>query len=630
MSQEASTKRSSKRHGLLWFSLTATAVFLLLFVQVMLASSNQPITVSQDEDGETIIIGDSDGPTLADAIDSLPFVITEADLSGSSKEVDETEAIAGETVQYVVTIRNSGDQPADDVQFSDALPGSVSLVGNVTYDELNVWNDSWGVANEVITWTGSVGPSGYAEFVFNAVITETALLGEVISNTAVITGTGVTINRTAVTTIIESPDEYVMYMPLVFMPLPTPSLNVSTPNGQNQWTVFWQDVDPNVTRYVLQESNSSSFAQVTEYVIDSFTPGGQVSQLISHPPSANNVYYYRVQAQNAADAMAWSTWSNVGMVIAAAPVNLNLQATRPNANNQWTLSWQNPGVLVTSYQFQEATNSSFNNATTTNLNPNVYSRSVQKPISTQPVFYYRVRPVWGSYVGSWSNTVQVVGGYRDDFSDPTSGWVPQRRTTYLEQTNVLYGQNEEEGNLIIIVGDRWDWMLASPLVPAPQVPYNIEFRARNHDASNLISGGAVFGGDWNGDACPEIGNIYQTDNCFNHFYNYNMIFYGPIKLLHEQVNELFYCPNCDGSQIKRLGPQTVVDPIVNNDRGKDWHEYRIEVRENGATYYVNDSFAGYFPDTTWIHEPYFGVFASTDEYKPSIWFFDYYQVRPVN
>ena len=224
----------------------------------------------------------------------------------------------------------------------------------------------------------------------------------------------------------------------------------------------------------------------------------------------------------------------------------------------------------------------------------------------------------------------IIGGYRDDFSDASSGWSPVRRTTYLEETVAYYGSGSEAGNLIIIVADRWDWLIASPLKPTPEAPYAIEFRTRVHDASNLVSGGAVFGGDWNGQPCPEIGNVYQTTNCFNHFYNFNMIFYGPLKLLHEQVDSLFWCPNCGGSPIKRLGPTIDVDPILSNGPSLEWHTYRIEVRASGVKFFVDNVQRATFSNTTYINEPYFGVFASTDEYKPSIWFFDYYQVTALD
>lgn len=301
----------------------------------------------------------------------------------------------------------------------------------------------------------------------------------------------------------------------------------------------------------------------------------------------------------------------------------------PNSANQWTVSWEeNPSA--TGYVIQQSQDPNFStiiNEVTVGV---VDSYQFNTPLSPNNIYYHRAKPIYSGTEGQWSNTVMVIGGYRDDFSDDTTGWSPVRRTTYLEETVAYYGSGSEAGNLIIIVADRWDWLIASPLKPAPKPPFAIEFRARVHDASNLISGGPVFGGDWNGQACPEIGNVYQTTNCFNHFYNFNMIFYGPLKLLHEQVDSLFWCPNCGGSPIKRLGPSTEVDPILANGPSLEWHTYRIEVRASGVKFFVDNLQKATFSDTTYINEPYFGVFASTDEYNPSIWFFDYYQVKVLD
>ena len=212
---------------------------------------------------------------------------------------------------------------------------------------------------------------------------------------------------------------------------------------------------------------------------------------------------------------------------------------------------------------------------------------------------------------------------------PGSNWVV-RRMSYLEKTYAKYGTGNEAGYLILIVDDKWDWLVASPLAPAPTVPYVIEYRSRVHDPANLVSGGMAFGGDWNFDACPEYGNVYQTDNCFNHFYNFNYIYYGAIKLQYEQVNKLEWCPSCGGSPLKRIGPTNVIDNIIGNGSAKDWHIYRVEVRADGAHLYIDGNFKKNFPDTSYINDPYFGVFASTWEYKPSIWFFDYFQVTPLD
>ena len=107
-----------------------------------------------------------------------------------------------------------------------------------------------------------------------------------------------------------------------------------------------------------------------------------------------------------------------------------------------------------------------------------------------------------------------------------------------------------------------------------------------------------------------------------------------MKLLYEQVDSLYYCgpgTNCDGgSPLKRIGPTIDHGDVTPNGDGDKWHTYRVEVRSNGATLYIDDSYKGYFSDTTWINEPYFGVFASTEEYQPSIWFYDYYQITPLD
>lgn len=314
-----------------------------------------------------------------------------------------------------------------------------------------------------------------------------------------------------------------------------------------------------------------------------------------------------------------------------APPKPTLVVTRPNSANQWTATWSDGGPYITSYELQESHDPDF--GTLTNTNPGdvglATTQDFAHSISSNSVYYYRVRAIAGSLAGGWSDVVEVAGGYRDDFNDPSTGW-GMRRTTYLEETNAYYGSGNEAGQLVVVVGDRWDWIIASPLVPAPDVPYSIEYQAKVHDASNLVSGGMVFGGDWNFEACPEIGNVYRTDNCFNHFYNFNYIFYGPIKLLHERVDRLEWCLNCNGSPLKRLGPTQELDPAIGHNGSLNWHTYRVDVKADGAYLYIDGVFKRHFTDTTFINDPYFGVFASTDEYKPSIWLYEYYQVTPLD
>lgn len=312
-----------------------------------------------------------------------------------------------------------------------------------------------------------------------------------------------------------------------------------------------------------------------------------------------------------------------------------LGATKPNSNNEWTLSWSGAGTGLTGYEVQEAQNPDFAGANIYTHNPDIVSQMIQKPLTWNNVYYYRVRSLAGGVASAWSNTVVVIGGYRDDFTDSDSGWAV-RRTSYYDTENVSlvwYGDEAEPNSLIILMDDRWDWMLVSPLRPAPKLPYVIEYRSRVHNPVNLASGGIVYGGDWNSGACPDLSNVYETTNCFNQFYTHNYVWYGPIKLLFEQVNELIWCPTCGGALLKRIAD--LFDAGNIHDDGEpalQYHTYRVEVRETGSRVYVNDAFMGHFPENAWISNdrPYFGVFASTDEYKPSIWFFEYYQVTPLD
>ena len=431
-----------------------------------------------------------------------------------------------DTIQYTIVVSNTGDTAASNVMVTDTLDANVNFVSG----SLSSIGGTGGPASEsggVISWSGSLNSNSNLTVTFQVTVADSLPLGQILTNTAEITGAGSLLLPSATTEVVAP---LIMYMPIVFNPFPQPTLTVSRPNSANQWTASWDSV-ANVTGYELQESQDPNFSSLT-----STSPG------------------------------------NVGLAL---------------------------------------------------------NKAFAHSISLNNVYYYRVRGMGNGLVGPWSDVKMAIGGYRDDFNDAGSNWLI-RRMSYLEKTYAKYGIGSEAGNLILIVDDKWDWLVASPLAPAPTVPYAIEYRSRVHDPANEVSGGMSFGGDWNFDACPEYGNVYQTDNCFNHFYNFNFIYFGGIKLLHEQVDALIWCPNCGGSPLKRFGPTNDIGNVIDYNSRKDWHIYRVEVRADGAHLYIDGNFKHHFPDTTYINDPYFGVFASTYEYKPSIWFYDYFQVTPLD
>jgi uncharacterized repeat protein (TIGR01451 family) len=316
------------------------------------------------------------------------------------------------------------------------------------------------------------------------------------------------------------------------------------------------------------------------------------------------------------------------------PVTLN-PIGRPNSNNQWIISWS-AGTNTTGYELQEAHTADFAAATTYSItDPNTTAVQASRTPSFRNVYHYRIRAVGPGGYGPWSGTQAVIGGYRDDFNDHSSGWAI-RRTTYIEEVRTWYEpyNNGQDHRLIMQVEDPWDWGIVSPLAPAPAVPYAIEYRAEIAHLGNLVTHGAVFGGDWNGQLCPDwssLPGVYEHTNCFNRFYNTNIIWHGPLSMLFERVDYLVWCPQCAGSPMKRLShdplPPATAIPNVNSNGA---NTYRIEVRAGGIRLFANNQQYFQYGDTRWIDGPYFGIFASTDEYSNSTWRIDYFQVLPLD
>lgn len=320
------------------------------------------------------------------------------------------------------------------------------------------------------------------------------------------------------------------------------------------------------------------------------------------------------------------------------PPTLTLSATRPNSNNQWTVSWT-PAFEAGTYELEASQNPSFSSPDRFEMG-SAKSRAFNPPASTNNLFYFRARSRIGALVGPWSNTVRVVGAYYDEFENADSGW-EVRRTTNIDEVQSFYeiDPGQDKSWLILRVEDSWDWGIASPLLPAPELPYVIEYEAKPANLGNLVSLGAVFGGDKPGATCPDKSSTagwYEHTLCFNHFYNTNTIWFGKLKMLFERVDRLVWCPNCGGSPMKRLGD---IDPDnarelsgVDND---GWNRYRIEVRANGIKVLVGKRGGSLnevitYNDTRWVNDPYFGVFASTDEYSNSTARFEFFSVTPLD
>jgi len=132
--------------------------------------------------------------------------------------VDHNEAIAGDTLEYLIKFANIGNAPADQIRLSDLLPANTQYIPGTTI--ISVDGEMEHTLSDGITTDGvlldtlAAGDSGYIKIkaITNADIPE----GSILVNTATLVDDGVTISDTAKTT-FKAP---VVLTPAPITPLP--------------------------------------------------------------------------------------------------------------------------------------------------------------------------------------------------------------------------------------------------------------------------------------------------------------------------------------------------------------------------------------------------------------------------
>ncbi len=583
------------------------------------------------------------------------------DLSQSSKNVSHAEALAGQTLTYTIVIENTGDEAATAVVMSDTLDSMLHFVAeSFMLDETGVVTTTLlSYTMGMVTWQGDLGPGSFATVTFEASIDANAVAGSEIPNTADITIAGLTSSLTATTTVV-APDLSQSSKSVHRATAPAGAqldytVVISNSGSYTATGVVLTDTLPAGLTYVadsLMVTFSGAVVETSHEVTDNtISWSGDLG-----PMSQATLTYSGVLDDNletgavitnealfsSSDGEAFSRSAAITiqpLVIYLPVINTPLTAPtldaigRPNSANEWNVTWSDSGAGI-SYELQEANTADFATATTYVIS--TPSKSFAHAASFKNEHFYRVRATVGGRFSDWSNIQSVVGAYHDDFDDVGSGW-SMRRTTYLEEVIGFY----ENGTYVVAVTDKWDWGIFSPLAKAPSVPYAIEYKNQPAHLGNLISTGLVFAGDWNGELCPVYGSfdgIYLHQNCFNHFYNTNIInksIASPdvFKLQWERIDYLAWCLECGGSPMKRLSWDEAswprVEPIPHTS-ADGWNVWRVEVLTTGLKLFINGHLIAEYPSTEWINDPYFGFFGSTDEYNNSTWRFDYITVTPLD
>ena len=169
------------------------------------------------------------------------------------------------------------------------------------------------------------------------------------------------------------------------------------------------------------------------------------------------------------------------------------------------------------------------------------------------------------------------------------------------------------------MADRWDFSIASPWEQAPPPPYTIKTRIKTHDASNLVAYGIIFGGN-DGDPCP----AYRDTGCLTHYYRLEVIWDGgSLKAGFKRID--YHEPESSGDRGKGRGKELISFRKVTNSPD-NWHTWEFRVKPDGITIYFDGSEFGSTSDHTYVNDPYFGVYASANEYHPAIGRYDYYYV----
>jgi len=112
----------------------------------------------------------------------------------STLTVNQSAAFPGDSLTYTIGLKNPGATDITNVQVTDTLPASLSYVDN----SLTATGGSFGYQNGVIIWTGSVNAAGAVIITYRATLNP--ILGFVV-NSAVISGSGESVTRTATVTV---------------------------------------------------------------------------------------------------------------------------------------------------------------------------------------------------------------------------------------------------------------------------------------------------------------------------------------------------------------------------------------------------------------------------------------------
>ncbi len=215
--------------------------------------------------------------------------------------------------------------------------------------------------------------------------------------------------------------------------------------------------------------------------------------------------------------------------------------------------------------------------------------------------------------------------YRDDFTNNINTWAARRWT--LGAAYDIQHRGDCDGGrcgfLQMENNTKETYVLASPLVQSRAVPYNIQvealFKGREGTSESPKAGQSysiIFGGNWNGQACPK--NDFTS--CFTQYYEFRVEYVDSGKV----VTKLKKVEGHDGSN-QNFGPDLFSNVNV---RVSGWIKWDITVRQDGTICIAANKkpITNCVRDTTYLNNRYFGLMARNAGNSGARIKFDYYQI----
>lgn len=607
-------------------------------------------------------------------------------LTASTIKVDKRVAETDEFLTYHITLNNPSNE-AELVSLVSELPNQLGLVPNSTTASTR----SSGIelsrfANKVL-WSGTLAPNESVVVSYQAYIHGTrARVGSTIANEVYVIIGDIGTSLRSETEIVAQSDTAGRNVNRDFS---TSTKSVSPEIAMPEDALTYTIVMSNTGDQALATTLSDALPDELTYVPDSLSATGGMTTSFGFDTDNSTITWTGTITTSAAATVTFSAevaasgfisgdivtneasiLAGSGIVQVSAETTIQLVpfgptrisylsnlykllnppsifvSAKPNSANQRTIGWASEGSTV-SYEVQVDDNPEFSSPTEINVSSTNYTHT--PAASFNNILYYRVRAVaQNNQRSDWSNTVSVIGAYYDEFNSNTTGWDLQRMTL-LGEVRAFY--EPASSWYVIQIDDQWDWGIASPMRPAPALPYAVEMRVQAVTDGNLISFGAVTHGDHvnTDEPCIDYSTIfglYQNDNCFNHFYNANFINKAAgtdLKMLWEKVDFLFWCIDGQGNNVcgggspmKRLSEdvkqwiEVNSVPNTNKDQNAPWNVWRIEVYEDRQVIFSNGTPYATFTNSEFSNDPYWGIFASTDEYNNSTWRVDWVKVTPID